>query len=50
MGLRRDPQESRGRAAAYGFNDLNPTNVEALRQVAEAISQGTGAGLGLGDA
>jgi len=27
-------------AAAYGFSDLNPTNVEALRQVAEALSEG----------
>ena len=27
-------------AAAYGLSDLNPTNVEALRQVAEALSQG----------
>jgi LmbE family N-acetylglucosaminyl deacetylase len=27
-------------AAAYGFSDLNPTNVEALRQVAEALAEG----------
>src|SRR5438552_2150891 len=27
-------------AAAYGFSDLNPTNVDALRQVAEALAEG----------
>jgi LmbE family N-acetylglucosaminyl deacetylase len=27
-------------AAAYGFSDLNPSNVEALRHVAEALAEG----------
>jgi LmbE family N-acetylglucosaminyl deacetylase len=35
-------------AAAYGFSDLNPANVEALRQVAEKLAEGEEPGSGWG--